>query len=264
MAGGRGVSTSNPAGSINNGIQIFNPTTGQFQTVVLQKGEILTFDDNLGEYVAFQPSVTNDDILTAQSAQDTGLLWEDPADLGAGALTLLRTHSFSGVTFVDFTSDMSSSHDDYMIIYNIRPSDMTQFNLRISTDNGSTFLDAGYSSRMIYISHVGAPTKAVSNHFTTFHRLAGVNLTDDRISNMTSEFSIGQIHLFSVNDTKDKNILSQSYFLSDRTAVNPDIRFGVPVSASAVHSTTSAVNAFRIYPQSGEIEGSISLYGYTK
>lgn len=249
---------NNVVNAKNPGIQVFNPTTGTFNNVVLQKGQILTFDGNLNQYVPFDASSTNGDVLIANSTEDAGLDWADPASLGGGTIELLQHQSFSGVTEVDFTSQMSSNYDVYMVMYNIGVDEETQINFRLSTDNGSTFLNSGYSAFFMF-NAVPTTDVLLTVPNTTLMRIAGITGMTNPTSNNPNHRAFGQLHLFGVNDATNKQAFNFAGYRR-RTDGNPlTILYG-----ACYQTTTSVVNAIRFFCNSGEMNGHITLYGYIK
>lgn len=93
----------------------------------------------------------NGTVLTADSAEATGLKWAASA---SGGLTLISTSTPSGATGVDFTS-LDSSYKEFFIEWNgIYCGDGTTFDFRFNADSGSNYDAKGFSSLSSSVSAV--------------------------------------------------------------------------------------------------------------
>jgi hypothetical protein len=106
---------------------------------------------------------TNGYVLTADSAEATGLKWA-PAG-SAGALTLISTTSFSAVSSISLpNSTFSSTYDDYMIMLNLTTTSTTAYiSARMRTggaDDTTSNYSSGYTSASL--SSSSAPTNDAS------------------------------------------------------------------------------------------------------
>jgi hypothetical protein len=90
----------------------FTWVTPTDQTPLTTKGDLFTFttvDARLG-------IGTNNQVLTADSAQATGMKWATPS---TGALTLISTTTLSAVSSQIISSCFSSTYDDYLMTFDI-------------------------------------------------------------------------------------------------------------------------------------------------
>lgn len=113
---------------------------------------------------------TNGTVLTADSAEATGLKW---AAVSSGALTLLSTTSFSAASSVSLpTSTFSATYDDYLIMLNVTSSSADQYfqaRLRASgTDNTTSNYASGYVAQVLTSSTVVNDFGGVQSAFTKF------------------------------------------------------------------------------------------------
>jgi hypothetical protein len=91
---------------------------------------------------------TNGTVLTADSAEATGLKW---AAVSSGALTLLSTTSFSAVSSVSLpTSTFSATYDDYLIMLNVTSSSADQYIQGRYRTSGTDNTSSTYGSGFIY------------------------------------------------------------------------------------------------------------------
>lgn len=88
---------------------------------------------------------TNGHILTADSAEATGMKWAAPAS--GGGLTLIATATPSGASGVDFTS-LDSSYKEFYIEWNgiYCTNDTTGFDFRFNADSGSNYDAKGFAA----------------------------------------------------------------------------------------------------------------------
>ena len=117
---------------------------------------------------------TNGQVLTADSAEATGLKWATPA-VSASALTLISSQSFSAVTSTTINNCFSATYVNYMIYVNINSatsSDLNYIKLRVSgTDSSASY---NWVRVVAYDSTVAAATVDSS----TLGYLIGTNAAD--------------------------------------------------------------------------------------
>lgn len=77
--------------------------------------------------------------------------WVAPAGVG-GSLVLLQSQDASSSASLSFTSGISSTYQDYLLLVQnyIPATNATDLYVRISTDGGGTFLSTGYNSGTTY------------------------------------------------------------------------------------------------------------------
>ena len=103
---------------------------------------------------------TNGQVLTADSAEATGLKW---AAASSGALTLIARTSFSGVTSQAFDSVFSSTYKTYMVIIEAINGTSDGQDLQLQMRQGTTTITSGYYAAS-FSSHLGGSTQAISNN----------------------------------------------------------------------------------------------------
>ena len=169
-----GAGETNTASNVGGGVEIFKQKsssdlelktltstdstlslTSSTSTVDLSIGTVDLDDLNAvtitgatkGDMLAYNGSAwvdltvgSNDQVLTADSAEATGIKWAAPA--GGGAWEVLsHTSVSSGVATVDITSGFSSSYNTYkLVIRNLRSvDDNVDIYIRFSDDGGSSY-----------------------------------------------------------------------------------------------------------------------------
>ena len=167
-----------------------------------------------------------------------------------GQLELIQTQSVSGVAQADFTS-LGSYDVHFLTVNNLTPAtDNVKVNVRLSTDNGTSFITSGYQF-------------AVQNGFSdgTFSETNSTSYSRMRVAgsmgNDTNETANGYIYFYNLLDsTKDSFVTSHFSFIHPNTSLSGGFTFGGQVlPTQAVH------NAIRVYVNSGNFSASISLYG---
>jgi hypothetical protein len=165
---------------------------------------------------------------------------------GTTGLVLLNTTSFSGVATQSISSVFSTTYKDYMIQLNFTGSTDNTMGMRLrsgSTDNSSN----NYYSVGFYQT-IAAATPTGSSH------------------NLTSYWWIGETR----NALQQSNVIYvHQPFETAHTTMNQQMLYGGSTTAGQVASTgsmsvTTSYDGFTLYPLSGTITGSISVYGFNK
>ena len=182
---------------------------------------------------------TNGQILTADSAEATGLKWATPASSASG-LTLVKTQTIgSAVSSVTVTSAFSATYDNYLIT--------------VSGGSGSTFsntqLTLGSTTTSYYFS--GIYMSYSSNTVNSFASSNG--------SNWTGTFYATGAHSGHIN--------LQSPFLSQNTIFQTKIVMADTAGSQAYYegflNNTTSYTAFTLTAASGTMTGgTIRVYGY--
>jgi hypothetical protein len=185
---------------------------------------------------------TNGQVLTADSAQATGLKW---ASASAGALTLISSTSFSGSSAHNVNDVFSTTYQNYLIQLNHDAPSATgyqQLRLRVSGADDTT---SNYFWSGIYnVSNATTPTGEGGSAQTSFTygyiESAGTASCTFQIANP-----------FETKVTTYSNLMgrttgSQSLIYSNGGAFN----------------TTTSFTGFTLYPASGTITGKVRVYGY--
>jgi hypothetical protein len=180
---------------------------------------------------------TNGQVLSADSAEATGLKW---ATVSSGSLTLIQTQAFSAVSSQSLTSKFSATYDNYRLYYNITSaSASTDFAFRVRSSTTDL-------------------TSAVYNWKYAFYQIA----SSDGTSTAAADTKIF-LGYTTASAAGYVDILNP--FLSQKTALlGASIDQSTPTGRTVyanVNNTTS-YDGLTIFPATGTITGTVSLYGF--
>ena len=182
-----------------------------------------------------------------------------------GALTLISTQTPSGVTSVEFTSDIDSTYDVYIFKFiDINPetnNGKLQFNG--SDDSGSTY--AVVKTTSMFTATHGENDSGAALTYEAGYDLDQSTADQVLMSNMSSEADAsmsGEFHLFSPSSTTYvKHFNSCTNFLARPGSTT---RGSANTRVGGYFNTTSAINAVRFVCSTGNFDGIIKLYGISK
>lgn len=208
------------------------PTSSPLTT----KGDIFTFST----LAARLPVGTNTYILTADSAEATGLKWAAPAS-GAG-LTLVNATTFTTAGAVAVDNVFTSTYENYRVILKLNTVSTAmavKFNFRVS---GTSNTSSNY------------------NYAAYKNLFASASLTSYDTGASTSYFYIGEA----------SGTFTGSYdVISPQSATKKFIN-GLAVQSAAGYGhqgffdATTSFDGFEITLSSGNISGTVYIYGYAK
>lgn len=187
-------------------------------------------------------TTTNSQLVTINSS--TGQLGTTPS-----SGTLIQTQTASTVTFLNFTTGISSAFSLYMLKFeNLVPASSAVFSMRYSTDGGSNFIMTNYQSGVNTNVYTSA-TITNTNSTTEFIFTPAIDST----GNVGAS---GEIFLYSVPTTNWKMISGSGSGVVS-AATNSFSIFGS-------QSVGVVVNALTIFCSSGSgnFSGTVSLYGF--
>jgi len=186
------------------------------------------------------------------------------AQIGAGAMTLIKTLSASSsgsISFVDGTSDvvLDNTYKTYVFKFiNCHPSDNgPNLNVNFSIDTGSNYnvtKTTTYFTAYNYESG-GTPLLTYAANVDLAQSTAFQNVNSGVGSN-NDQCAVGTLHLFNPSSTT----FVKNFITNGNTAEAADLSSNVFVSGYG--NTTSAVDAVQFKMSSGNIDsGDICLYG---
>jgi len=175
--------------------------------------------------------------------------WATASAVGA-SITLIQTQDAANVAQIDFTTSISSYNNLLLVFDNLSGSATTTFQMRISTDGGSTFLTTNYQSGFQVVSYNG----------TTFANQNGTGayIISGNLTNTAGDTSSGVIFIQDIipSGSSAPKIVGYVSQISTATAQR--------CLTSGYHNAATT-NALRLFCGSGNIKtGKFSLYGISQ
>ena len=190
---------------------------------------------------------TSGDVLTSNG---TSASFSTPTG-GSSALIYINAVTGSSVASLDLTSGIDSTYKNYMII--ARGLSMGGLNSalrgRVSIDGGSSWISSGYSTAYV---------QAVSNTGSGSGGIAG---TTNAIT-FFSNYNVSSTYGYLTADLLNIGTSANSSFSC--VATNPSVSNRYVSITNTALPTSSTINAIQFYSNSGNISGTIELYGYTE
>lgn len=177
------------------------------------------------------------------------------AALASGDYVLIESQTVSGASQVDFVTGISSTYDEYEIHYDLDCSADADLYFRVSTNGGSSYL-AGTEYQWLGVQSVTSSPGTITGNAATGAAQIALTETSLAIDGDGATSSVyGKITIMRpANTTYYKKIMHHSVH-PNSTAVHLADFIG-----SGCIQTTSAVNGFRIIPDTGTVTGVARLY----
>lgn len=208
------------------------------------------------------------DVTVTSPASGQALVYNGSAWInGAGGVwTLLATATASASTSVDFTANINSTYDLYVIVgSDIKPvTDQTNLLMRVSEDGGSTWksgaADYDWSIRLVQFG-AGGETGPVSNNDNSITVMGHNTNANLAMSNTDAKRGSFMVHMWSpASTTRNKMFMVDSAYVPG--SANPFIR---GVGGGQFKGTVNAITGIRFLMSSGNISaGTFYLYGVRK
>lgn len=154
VTAGTGISGGGTSGTVT--------VTNSMATAIDAKGDLVA--GTAADTFARLAVGSNGTVLTADSAEATGLKW---AASSSGALTLIARTTFSGVTSQAFDSVFTSTYKSYMVIIEGINGTSDGADLQLQMRQGSTTITSGYYGAS-WSSTYASGTQAIGNNNDTF------------------------------------------------------------------------------------------------
>jgi len=189
----------------------------------------------------------------------TTILDNGAFSVGLGSLVLISEQTASGSASISFTSGIDSTYPIYKFEWiNIQPTTndvIHQFNL--STDSGSNY-NVTKTTTLFRAYHTESDSSAVLAYASgddLAQSTAYQNLDQGGLGNGSDESESGSLTLFNPSSTTFVKhfIATTQYYQSQDASYNAYI--------AGYGNTTSAINGIRFQMSSGNMNGTIKLYG---
>jgi hypothetical protein len=207
------------------------------------KGDLLagTADNTIGR----RSIGANGTVLTADSAETTGMKWATPS---GGDFKLITRTSFSAVTEQDFSDVFTTTYPNYRVIIE-----------KIGgSSGGSATLRMQYrtSGGNIANDYYGAVGRAIFNAAT----YAGTSTTNNAAS---LQISAGNVGTTSDGQSLSFDIYQSGISGSARFAgTGCNLEQGEAFFLAGYRNATQTTTGFRLFASSGTITGTVAIYGY--
>jgi len=180
------------------------------------------------------------------------------AAIATGGMVLLSTQTASNSASISFTTGINSTYKEYQFYFiDIHPrTDDTNFQFNMSTDGGSNY-NVTKTTTFFYAGHNEADSNTALAYIdsvdlaqsTAFMPIIGGTGSD------ADQNGSGTLTLFNPSSTT-----YVKHFISN-TNNSSSGDFSINSYVAGYGNTTSAVNAVRFQPSSGNFDGTILMYG---
>ncbi len=172
---------------------------------------------------------------------------------GGGGWTLIDTKTASSSATLDFTSDITSTYNTYVFVFEniVNATNAQRFTVRLSSDNGSTFVATGYYDSNFYMGHNTGPTGDANSSTTS----GFLSLAQDSANAVGLS---GDLWLYAPLKNADRVYAGGKTSFSTASLI-------VRYDAGITLVSTAAWNAVRFLYEAGNIaSGKIYLFGVQK
>jgi len=218
-----------------------NSGAGIPPTIIDAKGDLLVGTaDNVVNRLGV--TGTTGAVLTADAGETTGLKWAAAGSVGG--LVHINTTSFSAVASQSLDNVFTSTYENYRLAFNITSTSTTMtlgLKMRAGSDNSTNY----------YFSGIGG--NLAGNAATIFN--GSSNTTSATIGRSVAT-GIRSIVLDFISPALARTTIFHGFYLDHGNLVHYTI--------GGAHEVSTAFDGFSVIASTGNITGSLSLYGYAK
>lgn len=239
VTAGTGISGGGTSGTVT--------VTNSMATAIDAKGDLVV---GTGADAFSRLAVgTNTHVLTADSAEATGLKWAAPSGGGSG-MTFLHRSSFTGVSTVNYDYFSSSYYNYLVIVEQIFSSDSTPLaaSLLRLRHSGTTITAGNYNGGSFRLDRGGSTGNTASSSATSFTIALDVG-------------SSSQMNSYSFNVEKVGNASEEAAFHG--TGTLGDGSYGAVFFGGSIHNAQT-YTGFQLLADGSNITGTVSIYGLAK
>jgi hypothetical protein len=232
VTAGTGISGGGTSGTVT--------VTNSMATAIDAKGDLVA--GTAADTFARLAVGTNGQVLTADSAEATGLKWATPG----GGFTLISTQTMSATAALNVNNCFSSTYRNYRIIINTTNAsvnDYVNLKLRVSGTDSSTSYHGWYARNFSNNATQPTQTSNINNGTRMEITSGGQNL--NAALDVLNPFTVGRTGLISVSQMWDTT--------NSRN---------IAVTSQIQHSEATSYDGFSLIPDSGTMTGTVYIYGY--
>jgi len=180
---------------------------------------------------------TNGQVLTADSAEATGLKWATPATPSSG-LTLIHTETLSNAASVNIDSKFTSTYDNYLVVANIEQS--TANIMTVQYRSAASSITSGYKTTYWYTEYTGNTWNVASS--SSASNIYSVSSNTDR-----------NLMVFNIGNPQASEFTKAQISITDNT---------YNLGYYSVYPQTTAIDGLRFAASTGTMTGTVRIYGY--
>jgi hypothetical protein len=178
---------------------------------------------------------TNGQVLTADSAEATGMKW---ATGSSGALALVHTETLSAVSAVNIDSKFTSTYDNYLVIANIENS--TSNIVTVQYRSAASTITSGYKTTYWYTEYTNNSWVVTSSNSAS--NIYNVSSSTDR-----------NLMVFNIGNPQISEFTKCQIQITDNT---------YNLGYLSVYPQTTAIDGLRFSCNTGTMTGTVRIYGY--
>ena len=203
-------------------------------------------------------NITTSGVFTSSAIDNSSVTGITVLANAEDGITLISSQTASNSASISFTSGLTSTYKAYkFVMVNMHPRTNTaQFSFNLSTDSGSNY-NVTKTSTFIYNLHNedDSSTALAFNGDPALAQETGFQRLNDYVSNDADAGVSGTLTLFNPSSTT-----YVKHWISRTQANRADV-ISENTLVAGYGNTTSAVNAIQFKYSSGNMDGTIYLYG---
>jgi hypothetical protein len=203
-------------------------------------------------------NITTGGVFTSSAITNASVTGITVLANASDGITFISSQTASNSASISFTSGLTSTYKAYKFVFSsIHPrTDNTEFLFNMSTDGGSNY-NVTKTTTIFRAAHDEAGTSTAFSYLTSYDLAQSTAFQPLTFSsgNGADESCSGALTLFNPSSTTYVKhfIANVNYYSNDNFTVN--------VFTAGYGNTASAVNAIQFKMSSGNIDGTIALYG---
>lgn len=221
------------AGEVLAAADLNDTFASKLATTVTTKGDLITRTNSAPARLGVG---TDGQVLTAASGETTGLKWG-----GAPGLVHIATESFSAVSSVSINNCFSATYENYMITVTAVGSTTLNLNMRLRASG----TDAATNYNRQRLSAVDASVAASRS----------ASATEFFLGQYTTNRSATKTHFYVPFSAVPTVFMGEHAFSNAYTTPELWLNYGN-------HSTATSYDGFSLLASTGNITGTVRIYGY--